>query len=307
MCLGIQVTSFYVFLSIENKRAVDFLFTEGQQAIYINLTVDNSAEIQNELISQLNQFSIEHQINIAQYVMFWNFNVTIYMTEISNNEGITLTQGTYPSGDQHISNINYSTSNTYQVGQFIFPTSPWYIRIYDMEQVKNIGFLETFHLIGASDEIINHFINEFSTFGDVSLVVDDWLFNNIQLFQNDLNWIRDSEGSFFSTISPLVFMISFSFLSLMFSTFVYTVKHQKQSMVQELWGFSPATIYLNMLQEFLFFIVLVISIICSLFLLILRRNHANNFLLEYLFSELSDEIFRINDFCHFFSYFTSNC
>ena len=44
-----------------------------------------------------------------------------------------------------------------------------------MEQIKNIGLIGTFHLIGADASLVNQFVDEFLAYGEVELAEDFYL------------------------------------------------------------------------------------------------------------------------------------
>jgi len=252
------LTSYYAFTEKNEQLSVEFLYPENQEVVGFEMNPGISI---SEMITNLEGFSLEHNISIVQTHVLLNFSINIYATNIENNSNIRLVRGEYPSGTNYISNSRYQEGNASQSGQFQFPVSNIDIRIYDMGQARNIGIMESFQLIDADDEIVTLFIEEFSAFGTISRSQDSSLGEYIEFSIN----YAISEMSFSTAFI-------FSFFTLFILTCFFLIRCQRRMMLEQLWGYSfwstifsvPKVFLLPYIaSNFLIFLVMVITLVVN--------------------------------------------
>jgi|GEM_PF-2540236 len=266
------ITNAYFFMTKNNSLAFDFLYPEDRQVISFELNEEISVL---QLIYHLEVFSLYHDISIAQVNNFFDLNINIYMTNIENNPNIRLVQGTYPSGNIHLSNRRFDVNNASQSGQFVFPISNLDIRIYEIDQIRNIGLIGTFHLIGANDVVVNQFVDEFSRFGEVELAQDIHLDDYIQRMLE-----QSAESSLFSSA------IIFSFFALLIGTCLFLLQYRRKPMLEHLWGYSSTYGFISIPKMFFLFYIVLSTGVMALLVAILWFNHAWNYLWIHLIRSL---------------------
>ena len=250
----------YVLMNTNHELALDFLYPEDRQVVAFDLHPEVAIV---DLIERLEAFSVLNNISIAQIIVFFDLNVNLYMTNIENNPNIRLVRGEYPTGSTHLSNLRFDENNMSQSGQFAFPMSSLDLRIYEMEQVRNIGLSESFHLIGADEVVVSQFVAEFSMYGEVSIDEDVHLSDYIE------RWMMQSPESSAFTVS-----IAFSFFALFIGTCFFLLKYRCKLRLEQLWGYSPWPAFLFLPKLFLsFYLVLTLGIsMLTVGMLILTSN-----------------------------------
>jgi len=267
------LVSTYSFVNRNNEFAIAFFQSESQITVNIDLAAEDGGSVSEEMILHLNEFSQKHDISIAQFIGFWDLNVTVHMTNIENNPNIQLIQGEYPSETFHISNQRYSDLHIRQSGQFFFPVSNWNIRIYEMEEMRNIGFLGTLHLINANEEIALLFIEEFSVYGDIILAEDVWFESHIQIFRDQATWTDTSLESFIIA-SPFTMAIIFSMMILFVGTVFFVFQNRSKLIIEYLWGHTHFYSFYKAPQPFVIFYLIITGVICASFGAVLVFNQA---------------------------------
>lgn len=276
LAITLVLVSFYTFTRNNQQLSLEFLYPSDRQVVEFELEPETSI---GDLISDLETFSTQHNISIAQVVVFFDLNVNFYMTNIENNPNIDLLEGEYPIGNTHLSNLRFDEANVSQSGQFLFPISNLDIRIYEMDQVRNIGFVGTFHLIGANEEIAEAFMEEFSIYGEFEISEDIYLNQYIE---------RLLDGS--TESSSLLVTIIFSFFALFITTFFFLLKYRRKLMLEQLWGYSSWHALISIPKMFLFTYIFLCMMISAGVTLILIINRNGNYIAHHLFSFLISAI-----------------
>ncbi len=248
-----------------NHQLLDFLYTKNQ-IVHIDYSKAKSDAGDTELIDQLAKFSKENNINISQYNFLSENDLNVYSTNTKNDPNIHLESGEIPKGITYIANKDLDSNGTKQSNQsgiFSFPLSSWKIRIYDIQQVKNVGLGNEFYLSGANHETINAFTQEFSSYGNISL-------------------INENINSLGLTNMPLLMIVAFSFVIFFLGMFYFLIHNRKNLLLQELWGYSNRLIFSSIPRLFLRFSIIMISLLLvgmGIFILLLDQSY---FLLDYI-------------------------
>ncbi|MGM7634446.1 DUF1430 domain-containing protein [Bacillus sp. Hm123] len=236
----ISVNLFGISL-MSNKQLVDFLYTNNQM-VHIDYSGAKSNFEIAEFVEHLVKFSKDKNINISQYNYLSENELNIYSTNIINDPNIHLESGEIPKDTTYISNEALDLSNANQSGMFSFPLSNWKVHIYDIQQVNNVGFGEEFYISGADHDLINAFIEEFSSYGSISLT-------------------SENISSLVLTNRSLLMVVAFSFVIFLIGVFYFLIQNRKDILLQELWGYSKWLVLFTVPRLFLRFFILLVSLL----------------------------------------------
>ena len=266
MLLALAITFLLTLLSyyipMNNKLAINFLYSENQQTVHIDF-LNMRGDFEN-ILNHIESFSKEHEISIVHYTLFDEIDLNIYVANFPKNDRMHLIRGRLPENNEHLSNQSYEASNPYQAGQISFPFSNWNLRVFNMEQVRNVGFSRNFHLINASEEVAEIFMEEFSIYGETSLG-DDWQVNWLKeafVFQNIYGHSANQFSLFTSPIDNALF---FSYLILFLTVILFLLKEKQCFLLQNLWGYPKFFLYYSIPKMLL----PLFSLIAALFFLVL--------------------------------------
>ncbi|MFK0522346.1 DUF1430 domain-containing protein [Paenibacillus illinoisensis] len=249
-----------------NKNMVDIIYGDNT-ILHIDYGKANPEADNKYLIDSLISFSIEREINISQYKFLSENQLNIYSTNILQDSKFKL-----KSGHIRVENGAFLTNSTNenvsgQIGEIHFPLSTWDLRIYNIEDVKNVGLGDEFYMRGASDDTIEAFIDQFSSYGTISK-------SNIEI--SNLSLIN---------INLLVVTI-FSVFLFGIGLFYYLSLIKKTIAVRLLWGFSTWQTLISISQMFSrFLLYLILTSIGALigFVIILDQQYfLFNFLVFFL-------------------------
>lgn len=245
---------------------VDIIYGDNT-ILHIDYGKANPEADNKYLIDSLISFSIEREINISQYKFLSENQLNIYSTNILQDSKFKL-----KSGHIRVENGAFLTNSTNenvsgQIGEIHFPLSTWDLRIYNIDDVKNVGLGDEFYMRGASDDTIEAFIDQFSSYGTISK-------SNIEI--SNLSLIN---------INLLVVTI-FSVFLFGIGLFYYLSLIKKTIAVRLLWGFSTWQTLISISQMFSrFLLYLILTSIGALigFVIILDQQYfLFNFLVFFL-------------------------
>lgn len=234
MCVLIGLVFFtsnlFLLFFENNKNMVDIIYGDNT-ILHIDYGKANPEADNKYLIDSLISFSKEREINISQYKFLSETQLNIYSTNILQDSKFKL-----KSGHIRVENGAFLTNSTNenisgQIGEIHFPLSTWDLRIYNIDDVKNVGLGDEFYMRGASDDTIKAFIDQFSSYGTISK-------SNMEI--SNLSLIN---------INLLVVTI-FSVFLFGIGLFYYLSLIKKTIAVRLLWGFSTWQTLISISQMF---------------------------------------------------------
>jgi len=266
-----MISIFFTYFITSNLLQSNFLFNHYH---ILEVDIDTSDPVLfDEIVHQLQMFSIENEINISRY-LFRGFNVLdIYSTNVREDPNIKLRSGIFPEGANYITNQPLREENYRKVGQFYFPGLNFEVRLFDFEQIHQVGLADQLFLTG-SEEVVAMFIDEFSHYGQIVLL-ESFLYEPsgiLSLFPV-LAFSHNMQMNLISMQLRIMFV--FMFVSLIM-IFYYINQSRKQFFLEELWGRSSIQAVLIIFKDFVhFFIGLMICLFGGLiiFTLIFHQEH----------------------------------
>ncbi|OAX50895.1 DUF1430 domain-containing protein [Paenibacillus sp. AD87] len=218
--IGLVLLSSNLFMLFfqNSKNMVDMIYGDNT-ILHIDYGKANPEADNNYLINSLISFSREKNINISQYKFLSENQLNIYSTNIMQDSKLKLKSGQISLEKGVFLTNNSNEDTTGQIGQIHFPLSTWDLRIYNIDDVKNVGLGEEFYIRGASNDTIKAFIEEFSIYGTISKT-------NVEI--SNLSLIN---------INLLVVTL-FSVFLFGIGLFYYLSLIRKTIAVKILWGFS---------------------------------------------------------------------
>ncbi|MCL1924060.1 MAG: hypothetical protein FWF50_00585, partial [Defluviitaleaceae bacterium] len=219
-----------VFIELNNRLSLEFLFHKNQHSIEIDLDPFENPDLNfREIVDHLLRFSEENDVVILNYVLLGETEINIYTSNFPDYSRIQLLEGNYPEGSQFLSNRKLGLDRSFQSGQIAFPFSNWNIRIYQMEQVANVGFgsRTVFHLLDASDEVAHLFMEEFSIYNETFLS-ESW---QADFLREGLGFhlTNGQSESWLDVLSaPLGTALFFSYLTLFLAVILYLMKQRQR-------------------------------------------------------------------------------
>ncbi|PFU77886.1 hypothetical protein COK91_29080 [Bacillus cereus] len=277
MFISVNLLGYFL---ISNKQLADIAYPKAQ---LVHIDYNQAKEIfdPNKMIKDIVAFSKNKNINISQYKFQSETELNIYSSNIKNDPNIYVKSGHLPKENQYLSNIKDNVMNN-QSGTFSFPLSNWKIRIYEMNQIHNVGLGDEFYLQGANRETIDAFIKEFSQYGQISL-------------------LNDNVNSLVLTDMTLVILVVFSFILFFIGLFYYLILNRKKMLLQKLWGYSVwrqlASIPKEFAKCFTIIIFLLLAILIS-FILTFSQTH---FFIDYIVTFI---IINVITVCILFAFIT---
>ncbi|MES9730241.1 MULTISPECIES: DUF1430 domain-containing protein [Bacillus] len=270
MFISVNLLGYFL---ISNKQLADITYPKAQ-LVKIDYNQAKNFFDPNKMIKDIITFSKNKNINISQYKFQSETELNIYSSNIKNDPNIYVESGQLPKGNQYLSNIKDNVINN-QSGTFSFPLSNWEIRIYEMNQVHNVGLGDEFYLQGANREIIDAFNKEFSQYGEISL-------------------LNDNVNSLVLTDMTLIMLVVFSFVLLFIGLFYYLILNRKKMLLQKLWGYSVWQQLTFIPKEFTkCFTIIIFLLLTTLisFILIFNQTH---FFIEYIVTFITINIITVS-------------
>ena len=291
----LMIITLYLNLSffwyVNNDFAENFIHRSEREILQIMMDSEETGLGVDDLIPHLEQFSYEKNISIAVIATMGGWEtryINMYMTNIENHPQIQLIEGVFPTGIYHISNRRNHENNFRQSGQISFPTTDFDIRIYEMDQVRNVGFLGGFHLIGATEYIANEFSEIFSIYGAVTEAHEGYLAfvqDGFLDFHNTYSFYQT--GNVFFIDAPEVIMLAFLMFTLFLMIAFFLIGERRKLLISHLWGHHWWNGLLMTLKKFIKFYLsysLVFAVLFITVLIVLNQNilffqHILNFIL----------------------------
>lgn len=227
LSLVILSTNLFVYSSFINKQVSSLIYEKPK--VQLNFKEGVTVEF-SELLNHMSRFSAEHNINIMQYNFMSEKELNIYSTNIKYDDDIHLIEGVLPKGESYISNKKNKYNNL--CGVFSFPLSSWDIKIFDFQQVRNVGIGNRFYFNRLDKEVLDKFIEEFSVYAKITLLNENIYMHSI------IN-------------KTLLMIMIFTLVVFLMLIFYYHIYNRKEMVLYELWGYSKKDSYINLIRPFL--------------------------------------------------------
>lgn len=161
--LNIFIVNIFIFNTISSYQVTDLLFNDTQKVV-IDYQKAEKKFNNKDFVDDLNQFSKNNQVNITQYNFVSDDSLNIYSTNPSIKSFVHLKNGDFPKGNSFISNKEDSLSK----GVFDIFSSVWNIKIYNFNEVKNVGLKDELYLHNFDDQTLNLFNKSFVKYGELN-------------------------------------------------------------------------------------------------------------------------------------------
>ena len=243
-------TLLFGFDYASKSLAADTIYDNKQE---LNLYLDSELEESIDIIQKFEDFSKEYDIDISQYTYLDDNTLYIYSTNIKSNSSLNLAKGEFPKKEEFLS--NQSSNNNKQVGVVFYPLSSDLLRVYNFEEVRNVGLGSQFYLSNGNAEIYLKLKEELSLYGQVE--IEDIAINKLILLN-----------------VTLLFLIAFSFLVFSIMQFSYYITTRKSVFLLKAWGYAPLRAHLILFKSFykLKIVLLFISLFFIVFILLLNQH-----------------------------------
>ncbi|GAF66769.1 hypothetical protein BTS2_3673 [Bacillus sp. TS-2] len=249
------VASFFIFDYATKLLSANHIYSDKME---INLYYKSDVEGESDLIEDLINFSNENNIDISQYTYTGQNNLHIYSTHFEMNSSVTLLEGQFPTKGEYLSNIR--SDDEAQVGRILFPFSTDHIKVYNFEEVRNVGMSTQLYISDATEEIYQELTHFLSHHTDVE--ISEIRLSKLHLVNFTMMFLV-----------PLAFVI-FSIVHLSF-----IVNTRKRMYLLKVWGHSPFKAHLMLFKPFYQMQLIIFSIsVPSLFMVLLLNQK-----LEYIF------------------------
>ena len=160
--LSVCIINIFIFNIFSNYQVIDLLYGDTQK-VTIDYQKAKKKFSNKNLINDLNKFSLENKVNITQYNFVSENSLNIYSTNPSIKSYVFLKKGEFPKNNSFISNKATNQS----VGIFDIFSSTWEIKIYNFNQVKNVGLKDEMFLHDFDDQTLKLFKNTFIKYGEL--------------------------------------------------------------------------------------------------------------------------------------------
>lgn len=239
---------------------MDNLFNQ-KQMIKIHYAEKNESNI-DEFVEHLIQFSKDNTMNISTYTFLSDTSLNIFSTNIKEDPFIRLQSGSLPLDNTFIANKKIEDSES-QSGTFAFPLSNWDVYVYDFNHIYNVGVGNRFYISDSDGKIIDDFVKEFSSYGEITVIDEDI---NSLLFIN----------------RTLVMLTIFSFATFVIGLSFYLIQNRKRIFLNELWGYSKLKSMLAIPKLFTKTVLIYMSLLLLVFGLSIWLLDQTPFLKDYL-------------------------
>jgi len=252
LLLTICITNLFIFNTISNYQVSDLLYGNTTKVIIDYQKAQNDFD-NEELINALINFSKENQVNITQYNFVSESSLNIYSTIPSIKSYVHLKSGNFPKDHTYISNKVDNQSE----GVFDIFSTTWNVRIYNFNQIKNVGLKNELFLHKFSDNNLKLFKDTFIKYGDLK-------------FEN-------SKIELIKLINyPLLLLFIFSIFLYFLVFLAFTVQKRQEVKLYTLFGYSHAKIIWMMIKKIFkpsVYLYLLITISYVLALSILEKSY----------------------------------
>jgi len=246
MIAGLLVLCFQMFVLFCNYAFVEMFLNRTNLHILYSEETENSKEgFLYDFGEELKAFSKRYHVNIAQYTYVDDQKINIYATNIEADWDIA--GGQLPKGEEYVSNKRFDTSPMH-VGYLFAPISIMEIKVWEFEQIRNVGLMNDLYMNTADEDILDAFVQAFSKYGDIEVskaYVNSLVFNNSILFGITINML---------------------FLSIL-AVFAYMFLKRKQIQMLMIWGYSKgkSAVYMARKFKYAYYMVLFMNMLFLLY------------------------------------------
>lgn len=208
----------------------------------------------NVFQDELYSFCDNYNVDIAQYIYSDNKNLNIYSINVFNNPLISTQNMGVPTGSEYFSNDKVDLKDINCAEIFSFPPTSLKIRVYDFDQIRNVGLSNRFYLSSNNSFILEKFSETFSKYGEIEIL--------------------DSEIPirFFVNINLIVITLV-SYILLVCITFIYLINNRNSLIIKKNWGYSNyQIIFQNSKPRIIFTNIIVLLLFLGLFCFSLFNN-----------------------------------
>ncbi|MBC1490169.1 DUF1430 domain-containing protein [Listeria sp. FSL L7-1485] len=244
---------------IKNIFSRDFLF---QNQVEVHFKYEDG-ENTTRFIAAIQKFSESEDINISQYTFLDERAINIYSSNIPSATNIVLKNGNNPNGNEFLANDNADSKK--QSGKIYHPSNYWSIKVYNFDQVNNVGMGDTFYIEGLDNkDTYQAFLDEFEQYGEIT-------FNSVHIgWWNYINL-------------PLLLTLLFCIIIICIITYYYLIYSKHKIMVNLIWGNSKIatlnSLFLSLIK-FAIYIVLLIFLFLIAYLINMQSIYSAKFLVQ---------------------------
>ncbi|WP_338678450.1 DUF1430 domain-containing protein [Listeria ivanovii] len=254
------IGNFTYFNLIKNTLSRDFLFKNQTE---VHFKYKNGEDATRFILSIL-KISESENINISQYTFLDERAINIYSSNILSASNIVLKNGNNPNGNGFLSNDKINSKN--QSGEIYHPSEYWSIKVYNFEQVNNVGMGDTFYIEGLDNkDTYQAFLNEFEQYGEISV-------NSVNIgWWNYINL-------------PLLLTLLLCIIILCIITYYYLMYSKHKLIVNLIWGNSKLSTLNSLFFSFIKFaiyIVFIILLILIVYLISVQSIYLAKFLMQF--------------------------
>ncbi|MBC2375503.1 DUF1430 domain-containing protein [Listeria welshimeri] len=244
------------FNFITNILSRDFLFKEQTE---VQIKYNDNYPV-SDFNSSIKTFSKAKNINIAQYTFLGEHDLNIYASNCQYSPNIKLKKGDYPNNNQFLA--NEENSDKKQSGVIYHPSKYWSIKVYDFEQIKNVGISNTFYVSGLDNKATYQaFLKEFKQYGEIIMKnanVSWWNYINI----------------------PLLMTLILCFVILSVAIY-YNLRYSKERLfVNRVWGNSELVTLKSLFNKTIIFTLFIMVLILIVFVSIVLAKGLSIYLVE---------------------------
>ncbi|MBC1485602.1 DUF1430 domain-containing protein [Listeria seeligeri] len=254
------IGNFTYFNLNKNILSRDFLF-QNQAEVHFKY---KNGEDTTRFIESVQKISESEDINISQYTFLDERAINIYSSNVLSASNIVLKNGNYPNGNMFLANDKVGSKN--QSGEIYHPSDYWSLKIYNFEQVKNVGLGDVFYIEGLDNkDTYQAFLEEFEQYGEISV-------NSVKI-----GWWK------YINLSLLMTLLLCTMILCIF-TYYYLMYSKHQLMVNRIWGNSKLSTLNSLFFKFIKFalcIVFVIFLILLVYLISVQSIYLAEFLKQF--------------------------
>ncbi|WP_430885418.1 hypothetical protein [Fusibacter sp. JL216-2] len=221
------LSTLFLFISAFSKWEVHSILFQDE-AIHIDYSSNDSGNDFATLIKELNEFSVTHDLNITQNNFVSQKKVNIYSTNFNDDRDYKMLRGSQPEKKKYAS--NRAESNDVTSGYLIFPVTLLDVRVFEFDQVNNVGISNTFYVDTLSIKAKEDFVEIFSKYGKVT-------------FEST----TESKTVFFEPLALIIFIMCYVILVI---GLVFQLFHErKRLMLMVVWGYSQTRLTMQCLKH----------------------------------------------------------